>query len=99
MVEAKPNADDPCVVDLSKNDVYSPPIIPDADVETTLKVLRTLRNLCLGPDGFDADGAVLLSHTHAWIRAQVVAVQKIEADASASPRTPTSDAPAEATGG
>lgn len=41
--------------------------IPPEDIETCLKVLRTLRNLCLGPRIFDAVGAVGLSHAHAKI--------------------------------
>jgi hypothetical protein len=65
----------PCVVDLSKTDCY-PDTIPDADVEVALKVIRTLRNMCLEVDMFDAEGAVLLSHTHKWI---VEAVEEVQA--------------------
>lgn len=54
-----------CVVDLTKTDEYENRLIPDSDFEIALKVLRTVRNCCLGPNFFDADGAVVLSHAHA----------------------------------
>lgn len=49
-------------------DTYQDGIIPDNDMETCLKVIRTIRNGCLGPHFFDAEGALLLSHAHAKIR-------------------------------
>ena len=42
--------------------VYEGDDVPDADFEIALKVIRTVRNCCLGPGYFDADGAVILSH-------------------------------------
>jgi len=53
-------------VDLTRTDEYEGEI-PDADLELCLKVIRTVRNVCLGTvEGFfDADGAVILSHAHA----------------------------------
>ncbi len=43
--------------------------VPDQDMEICLKVIRTVRNCCLGnSEGFfDADGAVVLTHAHAKI--------------------------------
>lgn len=75
----KPNLKDPCVVDLSKHDKYPARIIPDADVEITLKVLRSLRDWHLEDAEFDE--AVLLSHAHACIYESVQACLKAEADA------------------
>lgn len=48
-------------------DTYEKSIVPDDDMNICLKVIRTVRNFCLGPDFFDADGAVILSHAHAKI--------------------------------
>jgi hypothetical protein len=56
-----------CKVDLTRMDVYEDAIVPDADVETTLKVIRTIRNECLNPTAFRAEAAVLLSNAHAVI--------------------------------
>lgn len=53
--------------DLTKTDEYKDGVVPDEDVEVCLKVIRTIRNCCLGPGFFDADGAVILSHAHAKI--------------------------------
>lgn len=50
---------------LRRLDTYPGHLVPNADFETCLKVLRTVRNVCLGPHHFDADGAVVLSHAHA----------------------------------
>lgn len=44
---------------------YEENFVPDADIIICLKVIRTVRNLCLDPNVFDAEGAVLLSHAHA----------------------------------
>lgn len=51
----------------NRTDIYEGYVVPDNDVETCLKVLRTIRNACLGPNCFDAEGAVLLSHAHAKV--------------------------------
>jgi hypothetical protein len=51
--------------------------ITEADVNTTLKVLRTLRNLALEPENFDAQAAVMLSHAHHCVMECYVASQKI----------------------
>jgi hypothetical protein len=56
-----------CKVDLNRMDVYEDAVVPDADVETTLKVIRTIRNECLNPNAFRAEAAVLLSNAHAVI--------------------------------
>ncbi len=48
-------------------DTYDSSSVPDEDVEIALKVIRTIRNCCLGPHFFDAEGAVILSHAHAKI--------------------------------
>ncbi len=55
------------MTDLSRTDIYENHVVPDADVELCLKVIRTIRSACLGPHFFDADGAVVLSHAHAKI--------------------------------
>lgn len=55
------------MTDLNRTDTYEDDIVPDADVETCLKVIRTIRNACLGPHFFDAEGAVVLSSAHAKI--------------------------------
>ena len=53
------------MVDLSKTDKFPHDNVPDEAVETTLKVLRTLRDLCLKTDlGRWADEIVVLSHAH-----------------------------------
>lgn len=62
-------------VDTTKVDEYQGYVVPDEDVEVCLKVLRTVRNFCLGPQYFDADGAVLLSYAHAKIVDMVERVQ------------------------
>jgi hypothetical protein len=67
----------PCRVNLKRNDEYDNGIIPDEDVETTLKVIRSLRNLHLKDNEFDE--SVLLSHAHACIFKSVEAVQAVEA--------------------
>lgn len=55
-------------VDLTRSDVYTGYQVPNADIETALKVIRTIRDAYLGgPQGFDSDVAVLLSHAHAKI--------------------------------
>src|SRR6516225_12462605 len=54
-------------IDLTRSDEYLGHIVPGADVETCLRVLRTIRNVCLGPNFVDANGAVILSHAHAKI--------------------------------
>ena len=55
------------MVDLTRTDLYDGGNIPDADVETCLKVIRTLRNINLGPGLFDAETALIMSHAHARI--------------------------------
>jgi hypothetical protein len=50
-----------------RTDTYKELFIPDEDMQTCLKVIRTIRNVCLHQDAFDADGAVILSHAHAKI--------------------------------
>ncbi len=67
-----------CEVDLEKCDEYLNRVVPDDDVETCLRVLRTCRNVCLAVDQFDADGAVILSHAHAKIAEMVQNVQETE---------------------
>lgn len=37
---------DPCLVDLTRTDVYPGGVVPDADFETCLKVLRTVAKVC-----------------------------------------------------
>jgi len=69
----------PCKVDLNnQTSMYPEGVIPDADVDICLKVLRTIRDSCLSPPAFDADAAVLLSHTHATIVGMIEDVQEIE---------------------
>lgn len=70
--------DDLCKVDLGKTDVYEGNV-PDADIETTLKVLRTIRNASLGPKVFLANTAVILTHAHAAIHQMIKQVQTAEA--------------------
>lgn len=65
-------------IDLSLNDEYPKEVIPDEDIETTLKVIRSLRNWCLGPSIFHAEVAVILSHAHRVIVEMITEVQKIE---------------------
>lgn len=54
-------------IDLTKCDTYENGVVPNADVELCLKVIRTIRNCCLDPHDFDANGAIILSHAHAKI--------------------------------
>jgi hypothetical protein len=49
-------------------DTYESLVVPDEDIATCLKVLRTIRMATLGPILFDADAAVILSHAHAKIK-------------------------------
>lgn len=70
-------SDDRCKVDLSRSDKYANEI-PDEDLETALKVIRSMRDFCLGPGYFDADGAVILSHAHAKIVEMVEQVLEVE---------------------
>ncbi len=63
-------------IDLTKLDTYPDENIPSADVETCLKVLRTLRNVCLIPETFSAHGALNLSHAHATIHDMVKRLQE-----------------------
>ena len=51
--------------------------ITDEDVNTTLKVLRTLRNLALEPENFDARTSVMLSHAHHCVLECYVASRRI----------------------
>lgn len=53
--------------DLTRTDCYEGTVIPNADYETALKVVRTVRNLCLGPLFFDAEGSITLSYAHACL--------------------------------
>lgn len=50
---------------LGRTDIYEGFQIPDEDFAIALKVIRTVRNICLGPEFFDGSGAVILSHAHA----------------------------------
>lgn len=52
-----------CKVDLTQVDTYHNGVIPDKDVEICLKVLRTIRNTCLGAHYFDAESGVTVSKT------------------------------------
>ena len=52
---------------IGTDDTYKKHIVPDEDMRTCLKVIRTIRDACLGPGFFDAEGAVILSHAHAKI--------------------------------
>ena len=63
------------MVDLTKTDIYDNHTAPDPDVEIALKVIRTARDACLMPGQFDAEGAVLLSHAHAWLHRAVEQIQ------------------------
>jgi hypothetical protein len=63
-------------VDLTKLDLYENGFISTKDVETCLKVIRTLRNVCLDREVFDANGAVVLSHAHATIHDLVKEAEK-----------------------
>lgn len=51
-------------VNLGRTDQYDSLIIPDGDIETCLKVLRTLRNITLRPESFNAHRALVLSEAH-----------------------------------
>lgn len=73
------NEPETCKVDLTKTDTYENYIIPDTDVETCLKVLRTVRNWSLVNENFDADASVILSHAHAKLHDMVKDVQNHEA--------------------
>ena len=66
-------------------DTYPDDEVPDIHVEICLRVIRTVRNLALQADSFDADIAVLLSHAHKFI---VNAVEDSEDGQESSP-TPT----------
>lgn len=59
--------------DLTKTDAYEDGVVPDADIEVCLKVIRTIRNHCLGPEFFDAEGAVSLS----WAHKKIVELTKL----------------------
>jgi hypothetical protein len=74
---------DPCTVDLTRTDIY-PDDIPDADVETCLKVLRSIRGQALGPSWFDAHTALLMSHAHAKIH-DLVKLYKEQQNAEGDP--------------
>jgi hypothetical protein len=63
------------VVDVTT--VYPRGEIPIEAVNTTLKVIRTLRNLALEPEHFDASVSVLLSHAHHCIMESFVASARI----------------------
>lgn len=73
-----------CAIDLTKVDEYPEGRIPDADVETCLKVLRTIRNQFLGLHFFDADGVVILSHAHKKIFELVQRAQQEDPAAEAN---------------
>lgn len=81
-----------CRIDLSRTDIYETLEVPDSDVETALKVLRTIRTMCLDPLNFEAEGAVLLSHAHAFIAEAVAQVLAAEAREGTQPRLVVSDA-------
>jgi hypothetical protein len=57
--------DEPRIIELV-TDTYEK-IIPEGDIETCLKVLRTIRNSYLNPESFSADKSLILSHAHATI--------------------------------
>lgn len=66
-------------VDLSKTDIYTDYKIPSKDLEITLKVIRTIRDAFTGgPQGYDTEIMVLLSHTHEKITATVKQLQETE---------------------
>lgn len=73
------------MIDLSKMDTFPDGQVPDSDVEMTLKVIRTLRDICLRRDAFDADGAILLSHAHKFIVEVVEECQSPAVAAEVSP--------------
>lgn len=68
------------MIDLTRSDTYEDSQVPDSHVEICMKVLRTIRNCCLGPHFFDADGAVILSHAHMKIHDLCVESNKLEAE-------------------
>lgn len=70
-----------CKIDLSRTDRYENYIIPDADVETCLKVLRSIRNMTLDTGCFDAESAIILSHAHRVIAEMVEELQTAERQA------------------
>lgn len=53
------------MLNLKQTDTFTNSIVEDQDFELALKVIRTVRNACLGPNFFDAAGAVTLSYAHA----------------------------------
>jgi hypothetical protein len=55
------------LVNLDRTDVYPGDNIPEEAVEECLKVLRSIRNAALSPEGFNASAAVMLSHCHSRI--------------------------------
>lgn len=57
------------MIDLREMETYPNGVVPDEDVVTALRVIRTLREVCLdyGAPSFDADGAVLLARAHEFI--------------------------------
>lgn len=82
------------MINLTRIDQYENHIIPDEDVELALKVIRTMRDVCLMPNVFDADGALVLSHAHAKIHDLVQrAIAGEEEEKSANGKS--TDAPTE----
>lgn len=70
--------DDPCLVDLTKTDTYPGGVVPDVDFETCLRVLRTVRNVCISPPVFRPDTAILLSEAHKTLHDMCEEVQRNE---------------------
>jgi hypothetical protein len=77
-IEQREEIPEVCGVNLDDTSDYPDHIVPDMDVECCLKVLRTIRNACLDPATFDADGAVLLSHAYGKIVELVKECQEAE---------------------
>lgn len=59
-------ADDDCKVDLSREDEYEGGVIPDGDVETCLKVLRTMRTHCVNSNHLGIV-AIKFAEAHDWL--------------------------------
>jgi len=76
------------MTDLNRTDCYGDEI-PDIDIETTLKVIRTIRNYYLHPTFFDADGAVILSYAHQKISELTRLAEEAEKAATISLTTVT----------
>ena len=83
-------------IDLTLCDKYTGMYIPDEDIETALKVIRTLRDWSLDPEMFNADTAVILSHAHKAIVEMVEDVKRYESHENENTTTQENDCQAEA---